>query len=60
MKEIKSLYVKGLQSCWPLNFENNLTPGDLEPGPITLAHTSAGMAKVGDFLLRTSTLILVT
>ena len=54
--KIWSLLVKGLQSCWPSNFENDLTPGGLKPGQITLAHTLAVMAKVADFFLRTSNL----
>ena len=31
-------------------------PGVLEPGPIALAHTSAGMAEAADFFLRSPTL----
>ena len=53
---IWGLLVKGLQSCWLSNFENDLTPGGLKPGPIALAHTSAGMAEAADFFLRSPTL----
>ena len=56
MLKIWVLLVKGLQSCRPLNFENDSTPGVLEPGPIVLAHTLAGMAKAADFFLRSPTL----
>ena len=55
--KIWGLYVKGLQSYWPSNFENDSTPDQLEPGPIALAHTLPGMAEVADFLLRSLTLI---
>ena len=34
MIEIWSLWVKVLQNCWPSNFENGLTPVQLESGPI--------------------------
>ena len=34
MIEIWGLWVKGLQSCWPSNFENGSTPVQLESGPI--------------------------
>ena len=50
---IWGLWVKRLQSCWLSNFENDLTPGGLKPGPNMLAHISAGMAKVADFFFRT-------
>ena len=33
------------------NFENDMTPGKLKPGPNALAHTLAGIAKVVDFFL---------
>ena len=35
---------------------NDLTLGVLEPGPILLAHTLAGMAKAADFFFRCPTL----
>ena len=38
------------------NFENDSTPGVLEPGPNALAHILGGIAEVTDFFLRTSTL----
>ena len=50
------LKIKGLQSYQPLKFKNDLTPGDRERGPLALAHTSAGMAEMADFFLRTPTL----
>ena len=37
MLKILGLYVKGLQSYWPSNFENDLTPGVLESGPKAIA-----------------------
>ena len=40
MIEIWGLQVKGLQSCWPSNFENGLTPVQLQSRPI--ASTRAG------------------
>ena len=46
----------GLQSCWLSIFENDWTPGVLEPGPNVLAHTLAGMAEAADFFLRPLTL----
>ena len=47
--------MKGLQSYWPSNLENDLTPGQLEPGPNAIAHNSGGMAEAADFFLRTPT-----
>ena len=37
--------MKELQSYWPSNFENDLTPGVLESGPIALADSSAVKAE---------------
>ena len=51
MIEIWDLWVKGLQSCWPSNFENGSTLGKLEPGPNAIADNSAGMAEAADFYL---------
>ena len=48
MQLIWSLLVKGLQSWGPSNFENNLTPDELDSGPNALAHTSTVKA---DFFL---------
>ena len=48
--------MKGLQSYWPSNFKNDLTTGQLEPGPNAIAHNSGGMAEAADFFLRTPTL----
>ena len=45
-----------MQIYWPSNFENDLTPDGLEPGPIVLAHNSGVMAEATDFFLRTPTL----
>ena len=45
-----------MQSYWPSNFENESTPGQLEPGPNAIAHHSGGMAEAADFFLRTPTL----
>ena len=56
MLKILDLQVKGLQSCWLSNFENDSTPDVLEPGPNALAHTLGGMAEAADFFLRTPTL----
>ena len=36
--------------------KNDLTLGVLEPGPMALAHTSAGMAEAADFFFRSPTL----
>ena len=55
MLKICDLLVKGLQSFWPSNFGNDLTPSGLEPGLIALAQTLAEMAKVADFFLKTPT-----
>ena len=41
MIEIWGLWVKGLQSCWPSNFENGSTPVQLESGPIGLTRAGA-------------------
>ena len=38
------------------NFENDSTPGVLEPWPNALAHTLGGMAEAANFFLRTPTL----
>ena len=35
--KIQHLQIKGLQSYWPSNFENDLTPGELESGPTGLS-----------------------
>ena len=43
--KIWGLLVKGLQSYWPSNFENVLTPGVLESGPMALADFSAVKAE---------------
>ena len=51
MLKIWGMYIKGLQRA--SNFENDSTPGVLEPG---LAHNAGGMAKAADFFLRTPTL----
>ena len=48
--------MKGLQSYWPSNFENDSTPGQLEPGPNACAQNLGGMAEAADFFLRTLTL----
>ena len=56
MLKIWGLYVKGLQSYWPPNFENDWTLSQLEPRPNAIAHNSGGMAEVADFFLRTPTL----
>ena len=37
------LPVKGEQSCQPSNFENGLTPGDLESGPTGMTRARAGL-----------------
>ena len=57
MLKIWGLQVKGLQSYQPSNFENDLTPGQLEPWPNARAHNLGGMAEAADFFLRTPTLI---
>ena len=54
--KICGLYVKGLQSYCPSNFENDPTLGKLESWPNTIAHNSAGMAAAADFFLRLPTL----
>ena len=59
MLKIWSLLVKGLQSYQPSNFENDSTPGVLEPGPNALAHNSGGMAEAADFFLGTPTLTTI-
>ena len=56
MLKIWGLYVKGLQSYQPSNFENDLTLDALESGPIALAHDLGRMAEVADFFLRTPNL----
>ena len=56
MLKIWGLYVKGLLSYQPSNFENYLSLGTLEPGPNALAYNSAGMAERADFFLRPPTL----
>ena len=48
--------MKGLGSYHPSNFENDLTPGQLEPGPNARAQNSGGMAEAADFFLRTPNL----
>ena len=57
--KIWDLLVKGLQSYWLSNFENDSTQGVLKPGPNTLAHTLGGMAKAADFFLRTPILTAI-
>ena len=52
--KICGLYVKGLQSYCPSNFEND--PTKLESWPNTIAQNSAGMAAAADFFLRLPTL----
>ena len=42
MIKIWGLYVKGLKSYQPLNFENDLTVGDLERRPIGSSVAGAG------------------
>ena len=42
MIKIWGLRVKGLQSYQPSNFENDLTPGVLERGPIGSSVAGAG------------------
>ena len=56
MLKIWSLWVKGLQNYQPSNFENDSTPGQLEPGLTEFAHDSGGMAEAADFFLKTPTL----
>ena len=48
--------MKGLQSYWPSNFQNDSTPGALESGLKALAHNLGGMAEAADCFLRTPTL----
>ena len=43
--KIWDLWVKGLQSYWPSNFENDLTPGVLESGPKAIADSFAVKAE---------------
>ena len=43
--------MKGLQSYWLSNFENDSNPDQLETWPIALAHNSGGMAEAADFFL---------
>ena len=57
MLKIYDLQVRGLQSYWPSNFENDLSSPGIEPGPNAIAHNSGGMAEVADFFLRTPTLV---
>ena len=42
MLKIWGLWVKGLQNYQPSNFENDLTPCDLERGPIDSSVAGAG------------------
>ena len=42
MLKIWDLLVKGLQKYQPSNFENGLTPGELECGPIGSSGAGAG------------------
>ena len=42
MIKISGALVKGLQSYWASNFENDLTPGELEPGPTGSSGAGAG------------------
>ena len=42
MLKILGLYVKGLQKNQPSNFENDLTLGELECGPIGSSGAGAG------------------
>ena len=45
------MYIKGLQRA--SNFENDSTPGVLEPRLNALAHNAGGMAEAADFFVRT-------
>ena len=45
MLKIWSLSVKGMQSYWTSNSENDLTLGDLESGPKAVAHFLAVKAE---------------
>ena len=45
MLKIWGLQVKGLQSYWLSNFENDLTPDVLKYGPMALADSSAVKAE---------------
>ena len=56
MLKIWALLVKGLQSCWLSNFENDSSSPGIEPGPNAIAHNSGGMAEAADFFLRAPTL----
>ena len=56
MIKIWDLYVKGLQSYRPSNFENDWSGPGFEPRPNAIAHNSGGMAEAADFFLRTPTL----
>ncbi len=56
MLNISSLWVKELQSYRTSNFEDDSTPGVVESGPNTIAHSSAAKAKAADFFLRPPTL----
>ena len=56
MLKIWGLKIKELKCCWLLNFENDLIPVVLKPGPNALAHTLGGMTKGADFFLKTPTL----
>ena len=42
MLKIWALYVKGLQTYWPSNFENDSTLGDLKSGPFGPRVAGAG------------------
>ena len=45
MLKIRDLQIEGLQSYWPSNFQNDLTPGAVESGPKAIAHSSAVKAQ---------------
>ena len=56
MLKIWGQKVKGLQSYWLSNFENDSTSPRIEPGPNAIAHNLGGMAGAAHFFLRTPTL----